>query len=139
MGWYVLTVCLLKIHSLGTLCNKRHSLENVFDMSIGDGFLTRLHIIVSSIFSRNSTKLIRWEYVSGPRKSSAGITFQSVLFFNQSDWLILEIWLIVNSLVVNGLLFPRRYVEQVTSPDILPPDFKNPYLYVPTHYFPTFL
>ena len=34
---------------------------------------------------------------------------------------------------VNGLLFPRRYVEQVTSPDILPPDFKNPYLYVPTH------
>ena len=34
---------------------------------------------------------------------------------------------------VNGLLIPRRYVEQVTSPDILPPDFKNPYLYVPTH------
>ena len=33
----------------------------------------------------------------------------------------------------NGLLFPRRYVEQVASPDILPPDFKNPYLYVPTH------
>ena len=34
---------------------------------------------------------------------------------------------------VNGLLIPGHYVEQVTSPDILPPDFKNPYLYVPTH------
>ena len=34
---------------------------------------------------------------------------------------------------VNGLLIPGRYVEQVTSPDILPPDFKYPYLYVPTH------
>ena len=34
---------------------------------------------------------------------------------------------------VNGLLIPGRYVEQVTSPDILPPDFKDPYLYVPTH------
>ena len=36
-------------------------------------------------------------------------------------------------LLVNGLLIPGRYVEQVTSPDILPPDFKYPYLYVPTH------
>ena len=35
--------------------------------------------------------------------------------------------------MVNGLIIPRRYVDQVTSPDILPPDFKNPYLYVPTH------
>ena len=35
--------------------------------------------------------------------------------------------------MVNGLLIPGRYVEQVTSPDILPPDFKDPYLYVPTH------
>ena len=34
---------------------------------------------------------------------------------------------------VNGLLIPGRYIEQVTSPDILPPDFKYPYLYVPTH------
>ena len=34
---------------------------------------------------------------------------------------------------VNGLLIPGHYIEQVTSPDILPPDFKNPYLYVPTH------
>ena len=34
---------------------------------------------------------------------------------------------------VNGHLCPRRYVVQVTSPDILPPDFKYPYLYVPTH------
>ena len=35
--------------------------------------------------------------------------------------------------LVNGLLIPGRYIEQVTSPDILPPDFKYPYLYVPTH------
>ena len=35
--------------------------------------------------------------------------------------------------MVNGLLIPGRYIEQVTSPDILPPDFKNPYLSVPTH------
>ena len=51
--------------------------------------------------------------------------------------------------MVNGLLFPRRYVEQVTSPDILPLTLKtHTFMYLPIYvvshsvanfYFPAFL
>ena len=39
------------------------------------------------------------------------------------------------NLTVNGLLIPGRYIEQVTSPDILSPDFVFPTYSVANHYF----